>query len=132
MRKCLLRSYGLLLPLFFLLTRAGAQISPDPYVPCQEMPHLIETYTADVRAIVRFYTSSFYGARNGGNAVSTEGGSPEKRARLEALYHEYLDKLEHTDFKSLPQECKVDYILLKRELTGKLQLAADEAVQYAK
>src|ERR1700754_3273407 len=104
-----------LLPLLFLLTKAGAQISPDPYVPCQEMPHLIETYNADLRAIVRFYTSSFYGARNGGNAAQTEGGSPEKRARLDALYHEYLDKLEHTDFKSLPQECKVDYLLLKRE-----------------
>ena len=123
---------ALLLPLLFLFTRGAAQISPDPYVPCQEMPHLIETYNADLRAIVRFYTSSFYGARNGGNAVQTEGGSPEKRARLDALYHEYLDKLEHTDFKSLPQECKVDYLLFKRELTGKLQLAADEALQYDK
>ncbi|HTI90493.1 MAG TPA: DUF885 family protein [Puia sp.] len=126
------RICGLLLPLLFLLTKAGAQISPDPYVPCQEMPQLIETYNADLRAIVRFYTSSFYGARNGANAVQTEGGSPEKRARLDALYHEYLDKLEHTDFKSLPQECKVDYLLFKRELTGKLQRAADEAVQYGK
>lgn len=132
MRNCLLRLYGLLLPLFLLLTKAEAQISPDPYVPCQEMPQLIETYNADLRAIVRFYTSSFYGARNSGGPVPTEGGSPEKRARLDALYHEYLEKLEHTDFKSLPQECKVDYLLFKRELTGKLQLAADEAVQYDK
>jgi len=122
----------LLLPLFLLLTKVEAQISPDPYVPCQEMPQLIETYNADLRAIVRFYSSSFYGARNAGGPVPAEGGSPEKRARLDGLYHEYLEKLEHTDFKSLPQECKVDYLLFKRELTGKLRLAADEAVQYEK
>jgi len=96
------------------------------------MPSLIENYNADLRALTRFYTSSFFGARGGGGNIPAEGGSPEKRARLQQLYHEYLDKLEHTDFKSLPQECKVDYILFKRELTGKLQLASDEAIQYDK
>src|SRR5260221_6026927 len=132
MRNCLRRFYGVLLPLFFVLTKSTAQISSDPYVPCQEMPHRMETYNADIRAVVRFYLSSFYGGRNTGNLTPTEGGSPEKKPRLDALYHEYLDKLEHTDFKSLPQECKVDYLLFKRELTGKLQLAAEEAVQYDK
>src|SRR5438309_1542903 len=116
-----MRNYKLLLVFYalFLLTihnRATAQ-SPGEYVPCQEMPNLIETYNADLSALTRFYTSSFYGGRHFGNqGDGSEGGSPEKRARLEDLYHEYLNKLDKLDFKSLPQECKVDYILFKRDL----------------
>jgi len=118
-----------------LSLKGAAQISPDPYVPCQEMPNLIENYNADLRSLVRFYTSSYFGGRNaggGGNFVQTDGGSPEKRARLNTLYHDYLNRLGQLDFNSLPQECKVDYILFKRELNGKLQQAADEATQYDK
>ena len=85
-----------------------AQMSPNLYAPCQEMPSLMENYNADLRAIIRFYTSNFFGGRNAGNPTVTEGGSPEKRARLDALYHEYLDKLAQLDFKGLQQECKVD------------------------
>src|SRR4030081_1654501 len=111
MRNCLHRLCAFLLPLLFLSVSALSQISPDPYVPCQEMPNLIESYNADLRALTRFYTSSYFGGRNGGNQVSTEGGSPEKRARLDELLHEYGKKLDQLDFKSLSQECKVDYIL---------------------
>src|SRR5882757_9462099 len=131
-----MRNYKLLLSFYILFLLAihsrGYSQSSDEFVPCQEMPHLIETYNADLRALTRFYTSSFYGARNTGNPVSTEGGSPEKRARLEELYHEYLKKLDNLDFKSLPQECKVDYILFKRDLTEKLRSSAGESVQYNK
>jgi uncharacterized protein (DUF885 family) len=82
--------------------------------------------------LTHFYTSTFYGARNNDATISTEGGSPEKRARLDELCHEYLKKLDGIDFKSLPQECKVDYILFKRDLTEKLRLSAGESVQYNK
>lgn len=126
------RLYAFLLPLLFLSFSALSQISPDPYVPCQEMPNLIENYNADLRALTRFYTSNFFGGRNGFNQVSTEGGSPEKRARLDELFHEYLKKLDQLDFKSLSQECKVDYILFKRDLTEKLRSSAAELVQYEK
>jgi uncharacterized protein (DUF885 family) len=132
MRNCHRRLYAVLLPLLLFSVRALPQISPDPYVPCQEMPNLIENYNADLRALTRFYTSNFYGGRNGGNPVATEGGSPEKRARLDELYHVYLRKLDQVDFKSLPQECKVDYILFKRDLTERLRASAEEAVQYNK
>src|SRR5258708_31487938 len=94
------------------------------------MPNLIKTYDSDLSALTRFYTSSFYGGKNFGNQAGTEGGSPEKRARLEDLYHEYLNKLDKLNFKSLPQECKVDYILFKRDLTEKLKLSSDEAGLY--
>jgi len=56
----------------------------------------------------------------------------KKRARLEALYRDYLKKLEQIDFKSLSQECKVDYILFKRDLDEHLKLSAIEAAGYAK
>jgi hypothetical protein len=119
-------------------TPAFSQVSPGEYAPCQEMPDLITKYNADYRAIVRFYTlpanGGFgfgYGGRGGGG--DQEGGaSPEKRVRLETLYHDYLKKLEQLDFKSLPQECKVDYILFKRNLDDKLGSSAREASQYTK
>src|ERR1700753_2866418 len=96
--------------IFFINSNGYTQMSPDADVPCQEMPHLIETYNADVRAIVRFYTGAFFGGRGGGGGnAPTEGGSPDRKERLDKLYHEYLDKLTALDFKGLSQECKVDY-----------------------
>ena len=115
-----------------LISRQGvAQMSPAEYVPCQEMPNIMTHFNADVQSITRFYTSSFFGGRGRGGS-GTEGGSPEKRARLESLYHEYLDKLGQLDFKSLPQECKVDYILFKRDLDEKLRASTAEDAEYAK
>jgi len=117
---------------------AFAQVSPGEYAPCQEMPDLITKYNADYRAIVRFYTlpanGGFgfgYGGRGGGGDMEGEA-SPEKRTRLETLYHDYLKRLEQLDFKSLPQECKVDYILFKRNLDDKLESSAREAAQYTR
>jgi hypothetical protein len=122
---------GVLLVLALLLGKGRAQVSPDPYVPCQEMPNLIENFNADFRAVIRFYNTSFYGSRGRGDQNS-QGGSPEKRTRLDELFHEYLNKLEQIDFKSLPQECKVDYILFKRDLTEKLRQSGEETVVYDK
>lgn len=118
-----------LLLCLFCLNKGRAQVSADPYVPCQEMPQLIENYRADAQAIGRFYTSSYYGTRFRGNGGS-EGGSPEKRTRLEVLDHEYLQRLDRLDFNSLPQECKVDYILFRRDLKDHLRLSTAETVRY--
>jgi uncharacterized protein (DUF885 family) len=123
--------FGVLLLLTLLPGKSRAQVSPDPYVPCQEMPNLIETFNADYWAVTRFYNTSFYGSRGRGNQNS-QGGSPEKRTRLDEVVHEYLGKLEKLDFNSLPQECKVDYILFKRDLTEKLRQSAEETVVYDK
>ncbi len=113
--------------LLFAASGTGrAQMSPDPYVPCQEMPRLIENYQADARSVTRFYNSSFYGTRfRGGDAVS-----PELRARLAILDREYLQQLEKLDFGGLPQECKVDYILFRRDLNEKLRLLAVDSARY--
>src|SRR5580658_6809974 len=115
--------------LLFAASGTGrAQVSPDPYVPCQEMPSLMENYQADARGITRFYNSSFYGTRfRGGEAVS-----PELRARLGALDREYLDKMGRLDFSALPQECKVGYLLFRRDLNEKLRLLAVDSGRYEK
>ncbi len=124
-----MRILSVILLLSVAITRIQAQVSPEPYVPCQEMPHLMETFRADEEAVIRFYTSSFYGTRYGRG--SAESGSPEKRTRLVGLYNEYLGKLDQLDFNSLPQECKADWILFQRQLKEKLRSAAQDSIRYA-
>lgn len=106
--------------------------SKDEYVPCQEMPNLIQNYDADYRALVRFYTpwagTGFRDNRDAGAGA----GSPEKRDRLVKLNQDYLKKLEALNFSSLPQECKVDYILFKRDISERTRLATEETAEYNK
>jgi uncharacterized protein (DUF885 family) len=106
--------------------------SKNEYVPCQEMPDLMQNYNADYRALVRFYTPSTGNAFRGGGSADAAYGSPEKRERLDKLNKEYLKKLEALDFNSLPQECKVDYVLFKRDINEKIRQAAEDAEQYNK
>jgi uncharacterized protein (DUF885 family) len=97
------------------------------------MPNLIQNYNADYRALTRFYTPSsgntFRGGGGGGDAGT---GSPERRERLDKLNREYLKKLGALNFKSLPQECKVDYILFKRDITERIRQASEDAAEYNK
>jgi len=94
------------------------------------MPALMQQFNADHSALVRFYTPA--GTRTGGGrwGVSDPGGSPERRERLIKLYREYLGRLENLNFEALPQECKVDYILFKRDLNDKLSRANEEGQRY--
>jgi len=131
MRKLLNIAASLMACIVLTATTGHAQISPDSYVPCQEMPSLMQNYEADWRALTRFYTSTFYGSRYQGYG-GIEGAAPTIRARFDSLYQEYLGKTEALDFNSLPQECKVDYILFKRDLKEKLRASAEEQKQYSK
>jgi len=108
--------------------------SNNDYVPCQEMPNLMQNFNADYRVLIRFYTPATgnTGGRGGFGAPDAGVGSPEKRERLGKLYAGYIQKLEALNFNSLSQECKADYILFKRDLDEKVKLAAKEAAEYAK
>jgi uncharacterized protein (DUF885 family) len=122
--------------LFLVLTASSigsfSQTKGNEYVPCQEMPNLIEVYNADFRVLSRFYSPATSNGRGaGGGSGDATVGSPERRARLDKLHNDYLKKLEAINFKNLPQECKVDYILFKRDITEKLRLSAEEAKDYA-
>jgi hypothetical protein len=123
-----------------LLAVSGFAQSPGDYVPCQEMPNLIQNYQADYKAIVRFYSpmvqnarGNFGGGGGGSNGSAADGvGSPERREKLTGLYNQYLDKLSKLNFSGLSQECKVDYILFKRDMNEKLRTSAYEGGQYEK
>lgn len=127
--------FGLLKkPFFIACSFVALQAVAQPkasFVPCQEMPDMMVQFNADLRAVQRFYTPATGNTfRNAGGEGSI--GSPEKRARLAKLYNDYLKQLSQISFTALPQECKVDYILFKRDLEEKLRQGADEEKEYAK
>jgi uncharacterized protein (DUF885 family) len=99
------------------------------YVPCAEMPELMQFFKADRNALERYYTpigqGQYYNDDKGAS-------SPEKRERMEKLYQEYLQKLSALNFQNLSQECKTDYILFKRDLNANLQNSAIKAAAYEK
>lgn len=51
---------------------------------------------------------------------------------MEKLYRDYLEKLNAISFKNLSQECKVDYILFKRDINERLRQSAKEEIEYKK
>ena len=92
-----------------------AQMS-TAYVPCNEMPNIMQSYYADVTALGRVYIVD---------------GSPEKRERFKKLAEDYISKLKQISFNALPQGCKTDYILFKRDLDENVFQANAEAKEYA-
>ncbi|WP_211229827.1 DUF885 family protein [Olivibacter sitiensis] len=124
-----------LIGLFLLMKVSCCQIFAQEildYAPCNEIPALMQEFTADYGALVRFYTPSTGsgGQAAGGRGTSNTGGSPERTGRLLKLYDGYLKRLGALDFNALPQECKVDYILFKRDLNDRLSRAKEEANAY--
>ncbi|MEO6731944.1 MAG: DUF885 family protein [Ferruginibacter sp.] len=92
-----------------------AQMSKE-YVPCNDMPNIMQNYYADVTALNRVYIVE---------------GSPEKRERFKKLAEEYISKLNKVSFNGLPQGCKADYILFKRDLDENVFQANAEAKEYS-
>src|SRR4051794_14670911 len=92
----------------------SAQV-PKDYVPCNDMPKIITNYYADVTALNRVYIVN---------------ASPEKNVRYKKLAEDYLHKLDSIVFNSLPTECKVDYVLFKRDLDEVVHQANEETKNY--
>ena len=86
------------------------------YVPCNEMPNIMQNYYADVNALNRVYIVE---------------GSPEKRERFKKVAEDYISRLNKIAFNILPQGCKADYILFKRDLDETVFQANKEAAEYA-
>jgi uncharacterized protein (DUF885 family) len=124
LKHSLLRT-GSFFSICLLSITAFSQTKSNDFVPCQEMPNLMLHYNADFRALSRFYSPASSNARGFGG--DTGAGSPEKQKKLESLHRDYLKKLETISFKSLPQECKADYILFKRDLNERLRISAEDA-----
>lgn len=86
------------------------------YVPCNEMPNIMQNYYADINALNRVYIVE---------------GSPEKRERFKKVAEDYISRLNKIAFNILPQGCKADYILFKRDLDETVFQANKEAAEYA-
>ncbi|MFC4221133.1 DUF885 family protein [Flagellimonas marina] len=99
------------------------------YVPCEEMPDLMTKYSADYSSLVRFYAPA---SRGYWGRTNDPGGSPERRERMTKLRNDYLAKLEQLDFNALPQECKADYVLFKRDLEKENAEAKEQEAVYQK
>lgn len=112
-----IKTYLLLLSIVLSPTiTIQAQIQTEvTFVPCEEMPNIMVQYDADYKSLSIAYIID---------------SSPEYRARFEKLYNNYLDKLDKFNFDSLPQECKVDYILFKRDLAENLRISETQTRQY--
>ena len=98
-----------------IIVSAPAQTNPL-YVPCNEMPNIIQNYYADILALSRVYIVE---------------GSPELRERYKNMAVDYLERLDKINFNSLGQECKADYILFKRDLKESVFRAGAEEKEFA-
>lgn len=124
--KNLLLAFGLATISAAIPAVTKAQVSANEWVPCQEMPTLIQRFNADSRVLNRYYSPALNNARGGFADWSI--GSPEKNERLQKLIKDYQAQLAAINFKNLSQECKADYILFKRDLASRLeQLNLDAA-----
>lgn len=101
--------------LFLYSVLSFAQANKD-YVPCNDMPNLMQNYYADITALDRVYIVD---------------GSPEKRERYKKLASDYLGRLSKLSFADLPQGCQADYVLFKRDLNEAIFRADAEAKEFA-
>ena len=86
------------------------------YVPCNDMPNILQNYYADVTALNRVYIVA---------------GSTEKRERYKKLAEDYVSRLNKIGFNTLPQGCKADYVLFRRDLNEAIFQANTQAKEYA-
>jgi len=101
--------------IFFFVSLVTASAQETPYVPCLEMPKIISNYYADIDALNNVYIFGF---------------SPERNQRFKTLAQSYLVKLGKIDFNNLPQGCKADYALFKRNLNGDVADSDKESMDF--
>jgi hypothetical protein len=87
----------------------AAGVAPHVDVAADRMPSVIQQVTADRRSLARAYPLDI---------------SPSHVARFETFYASQLSMLATLDFNSFSQEDKVDYVLLKNQLTADLHQLA--------
>ncbi len=98
------------------------------YEQTSEVAGLITRYGQDIRAI-RYFYSPLLPSRNFSNAANVLN-SPEQRQRLNDIDRDYLGQLAQLDFKAMSTYGKVDYILLKRNITDHQLTLKQEEEEY--
>ncbi len=108
------KHYNLLILSVLLILVANAQQSKQ-YVPCNEMPGVMQNFYADMNDLSRAYTIN---------------SSPERREKFKNLSADYLKIIKDIDFNRLPQPCQADYLLFKRDLNEMQHQADVEQKEY--
>ncbi|TRZ45087.1 DUF885 family protein [Robertkochia solimangrovi] len=83
--------------------------------PVSELYQLMNEMAADYGSLERFYIVQ---------------SSPEKRARFQEFYQDYLSRLGTYNFNKLSVEGQVDYLLTKRDIERALRTLTDEKEEY--
>ncbi len=96
------------------------------YEQTSEMGTTIISYQRDVAAIQDFYSPNGGGFSARGNSYA----SPEQRKRLIEINDDYLEKLKKLAFDKFSVYGKVDYILLKKQITTNLQKQKEDAISH--
>ncbi|MBP8067466.1 MAG: DUF885 family protein [Pedobacter sp.] len=101
------------------------------YEQTSEMGSIIISYQRDIAAIQDFYSPST--AITGGGFSSRGGNayaSPEQRKRLISVNNEYLEKLKLLTFNKFSIYGKVDYVLIKKQITTNLDKLNEDVLIY--
>lgn len=120
----------------FSLTGAALVVKGQNAVPAvmyeqsSEISGKVIQYGQDVKAIKDFYSPFRMNRMSEDQYRQRVLNSPEQRKRLVTIDSLYLAQLEAVDFKSLSIYGKVDYILLKKEITYDQEVLAKEARKY--
>lgn len=94
------------------------KVIPSLYEQTSEMGTTMMTYQRDIRAIQDFYSP--YIMKGIYPEVARVYYSPEQRSRLLVIHQEYLKEMKLMDFDSFSIYGKVDYLLLKKEISKEI------------
>lgn len=100
------------------------------YEQTSEMGTTIVSYQRDIVAVQDFYAPYVTNSGNGYFNRGNNYASPEQRKRLIEINNGYLTKLKSLEFDKFSVYGKVDYILLKKQLTSNLQKLEEDAAIY--
>lgn len=113
-----------------LAVKGQNAVPPSLYEQSSEISGKIVQYGQDVKAIKDFY-SPFRANRMSEDQFRLRVlNSPEQRKRLIAIDSLYLAQLAAADFKSMSIYGKVDYTLLKKQITYDQNVLASESKKY--
>ncbi len=111
---------------FILFSCTAVLAQKSLYEQTSEMGTTIVSYQRDIAAIQDFYSPNGGGFSARGNSYS----SPEQRKRLIEINDDYLGKLKNLAFDKFSVYGKVDYILLKKQITTNLQKHKEDAISH--
>ena len=121
------RSYGAPVRLVFALAAMTMSVAAPSSLAAQELPTpdlraVMELDESALSSVVRRYSADREVLLRRWNVAYSQA----RRARMRAFYEGWLTRLDEIDFESLGVEGRIDYTLLRSELTYELELLERE------